>query len=46
MLLIDSWRKVESKTKRKKPRAKSQGSYVSSYLDLSVAKTGKYGVDY
>ena len=46
MLSIDAWGKVEGKAKRKKTRAKRQGSYVSSYLDLSVAKTGKYGVDY
>ena len=32
--------------KTRKGKAKRQGSYVSSYLDLSVAKTGKYGVDY
>jgi hypothetical protein len=39
-------RTYSKKTRKGKAKAKRQGSYVSSYLDLSVAKTGKYGVDY
>ena len=37
---------TESIYKRAGRKAKGKAGYVSSYLDLSVAKTGKYGVDY
>ncbi len=36
----------DTTSKRIGRKVKPKGSYVSSYLDLSVAKTGKYGVDY
>ena len=48
-------KKIRGKEKAETPRTfsnkarrkvKPKGGYVSSYLDLSVGKTGKYGVDY
>lgn len=42
-----STRDIKDTTKKRYGRkVQPKGSYVSSYLDLSVGKTGKYGVDY